>query len=904
MRLRQAPLAAAACWFAAGIVLEHWQASRTAYAPTILVLTAVLLLAFVAILALRTAVAWLPVAGVWVALGLAAALWHPSPPRPVTLLSYADNLSRKVQGRVIRIRKLPGRPAAESADLDAVPPWESAEAAPSDSAPVLSIDLAIDHVEDVTPDRSTMVAADGGVRISVYGDSVSRLNLACSDRIEVPLRMKLPDTYRDPGAFASADALLAQGIAARASVDADRLLLQSSSTATLACRLASAQAWASGRLQQFVGSAENRHLPQFLRLGQPDAQMLDAMLFGDRAGLNHSLRTSFERTGTFHLFVVSGLHIALLAGGVFWLLRRLHLPPWLATAGTLLATCAYAALTGFGQPAQRALAMTAVFLLTRLLSREHDRMPLNALGAAALAMLVWAPGSLFEASFQMTMLAIVAIAGIAVPLGNWTFLRHIHVTREVFERHGNALTPQAAQLRMMLELWGSAVSAVVGPRSRKLPAVLVRWTLLTLELALVGTLAELVMVLPMAMYFHRAALFALPANMVVIPVIALLAPVAVATFAASLVSPWLALLPASLTAALLHTITFAIRHVSHLDAADLRVPGPVWWVAVLAILLWGGCCWMVRRSQWGALLTALAVPAIAAMLLWPEPAVLHPQTLEVTAIDVGQGDSLLAVNPERGTMLIDAGGPVGGHGMAETVTNFDVGEQVVSPYLWNRRLRHLDVVVLTHAHTDHMGGMAAVLENFRPRELWTGIDPRSPLYAALLTQAARLGITVRHLHAGDRVQWGSVAVSVLAPVVSYRNLGAPRNNDSLVLRMELGKASVLLEGDAERASEDAMLAAGLAGPVTLLKVGHHGSKTSTNPEFAAAVQARDAVVSVGRSNTFGHPRGDVIARLAAGGTHLFRTDEFGLTTFLLARDGSIRAFAGTGEIVTVPNSGP
>jgi competence protein ComEC len=255
-------------------------------------------------------------------------------------------------------------------------------------------------------------------------------------------------------------------------------------------------------------------------------------------------------------------------------------------------------------------------------------------------------------------------------------------------------------------------------------------------------------------------------------------------------------------------------------------------------------------------------------------------------------------------MLIDAGGPVGGHGMAETVASFDVGEQVVSPYLWSRRLRRLDVVVLTHAHTDHMGGMVAVLENFRPRELWTGVDPQSPLYAALLAQAARLGITVRHLHAGDRVQWGSVAVSVLGPAVRYRNLGAPRNDDSLVLRMQLGKASVLLEGDAERASEDAMLAAGLVGPVTLLKVGHHGSKTSTNPEFATAVQARDAVVSVGKGNTFGHPRGEVIARLAAGGTHLFRTDEFGLTTFLLARDGSIRAFAGTGEVGAAPNSGP
>ena len=254
---------------------------------------------------------------------------------------------------------------------------------------------------------------------------------------------------------------------------------------------------------------------------------------------------------------------------------------------------------------------------------------------------------------------------------------------------------------------------------------------------------------------------------------------------------------------------------------------------------------------------------------------------------MGQGDSLLAVGPGGETMLIDAGGPVGSHGVSEVVSHFDVGEEVVSPYLWTRRLRRLDVLVLTHAHTDHMGGMPAVLENFRPRELWVSIDTGSPLYAALLGKAAALGVRVRHLHAGDEARFGSVAVSVLGPEVSYGNPGAPKNDDSLVLEMRLGKASVLLEGDAERPSEDAMAGAGRLDPVTLLKVGHHGSRTSSNPEFLALVRPRDAVVSVGLRNTFGHPRSEVIARFAGEGTHLFRTDEFGLTSFLLRPDGSI-----------------
>ena len=217
-------------------------------------------------------------------------------------------------------------------------------------------------------------------------------------------------------------------------------------------------------------------------------------------------------------------------------------------------------------------------------------------------------------------------------------------------------------------------------------------------------------------------------------------------------------------------------------------------------------------------------------------------------------------------MLIDAGGPVGSHGVSEIVSNFDVGEEVVSPYLWTRRLRRLDVLVLTHAHTDHMGGMPAVLENFRPRELWVGTaEPHSPLYAALLLKAAELGVRVRRLHAGDTAAWGTVEVAALAPAAGYTNAGAPKNDDSLVLHLQFGQASVLLEGDAERPSEDAMLAAGMVHPVTLLKVGHHGSRTSSNPEFLAAAAPCDAVISVGRHNTFGHPRGEVIGSSRRGG---------------------------------------
>ncbi len=166
---------------------------------------------------------------------------------------------------------------------------------------------------------------------------------------------------------------------------------------------------------------------------------------------------------------------------------------------TLAGTAAYAALTGFGQPAQRALGMTAIYLVARLLSRDRDS--LNALGAAALGMLVWSPSSLFEASFQMTALVIVAIGGIAIPLGERSFLRYARVARTVYvhpRRHGDA---RESELRLMLEMWGDGLAEVLGGWARTLPARGFRVVLWALELGLIAVVAELVMVLPMARVF-------------------------------------------------------------------------------------------------------------------------------------------------------------------------------------------------------------------------------------------------------------------------------------------------------------------------------------------------------------------------------------------------------------------
>lgn len=916
LEFRRAPVLVAACWFALGEVMaRHWQ-------PAMVLLVALVLLCGLTLVALRCSLrlAIMPLAAMWMVVGFWCAEMRPAPSTQQVLLSYADGLSRQVVGRVVRVRALPAAMGVPDQDKD-VGWWVGKEEAEAEAAVgAVSVDLQVEEVEYLTPDISQMVPVSGGVRMNVIADKArggaaggfqALPALRCGDVVEAPMRLRVPERYRDPGAWQYADYLLAQGLGAHASVRASKIALlgedaravptadggvklapRADWAAQMQCRVYAAQSWASERVLGYVRSRANRGLPGVLRLSVDDAGMLNAMLFGDRAGLNKTQRVGFERTGSFHLFVVSGMHVGLLAGLVFWLARRLKLRDWLATLLTIALTTGYALLTGFGAPVQRALFMTAIFLVARLMSR--DRNVLNALGVAALGVLVWSPEALFEASFQMTFLAIVAIGGIAIPLGERSFLPYARAAEHLWDEWEDmGFVPRVAQFRVMLRLWGEAFGDAFGRWSRGVPAAMVRWSLWALELALVGLVAEMVMVLPMAVYFHRATMFALPTNMLSVPLVAVLAPMAVVTFCAALASPWVAMLPGAATALLLHGVTAVIGRVSAVHAANLRVPAPVLWVSLLAVASWAFCCWAVRRSRGWAWIAVVVLPAVVVMVLWPEPALVSPGMLEVTAIDVGQGDSILVVGPGGKTMLVDAGGPVGGlTETAEATSRFDVGEEVVSPYLWSRRLRRLDVIALSHAHSDHMGGLPAVMRNFRPRELWVSIDPNSAAYRALLAEAKELGVVVRHFYAGDHMAWDGTEVTVLAPQTGYTNGGEPVNDDSLVMRMQYGKASVLLEGDAEAPSEAAMLASGRMEPVTLLKVGHHGSKTSTTPAFFAAAAPRDAVVSVGLGNTFGHPRYEVIDRIAEAHTRLYRTDEFGLTTFLLGREGGIREIVG------------
>ena len=878
--LSAVPLFHAAWLFAAGVAATSWLWLRPS-----LVLVALALIAALCVLAAFRAqrIAWLPLAVLWILLGAWCAWMEPHPVPAPALAALSDGLLRTVEGTVVDAGPVRGEIEQNLSENEIHNPSAPA----TEQRPSQRIDLRVSTVEVVTDASDAQTPVAGGVRLTVRWPASAPAQFAtqpihCGDRVRAVVRLLQPETYHDPGVWNREDSLLNHGVTSTASVTIDHVeRLGPSPGLFLACRVSGWQHASSARLLALP--AAMRGLPAPLRLTLDDAVMLAAMVAGDRTYLTHSLRVGFERTGSFHLLVVSGFHLAIVAGCIFWLARRLRLPRVPATFLTILASLAYALFTGFATPVQRSLWMVTLYLLGRLLYRE--RCPLNTLGFAALCLLAVSPRSLFDSSFQMTLLAVLAIAGIAAPLLQATIHPYLAATRDLRLTAIDAkLAPKLAQFRVTLRMLASALQAASNSLiAWRIFPWAVRFVLRLGELVAVSCVVELAMTLPMAVYFHRITLFALPVNLLILPLLAVLMPAALVTLLALVAWPAAAPIPAIVVALALHIGVGLVHLFGSLVFGDLRIPGPLFWQSAAFVVLLAAAIALAHRAAssstrrsrslaWAALVIASLV-AVA-----PRP-LDHPRNaLLMEAIDVGQGDSLLLITPDGKSLLVDGGGFGGGPHQAPQ--DFDIGEEVVSEALWSRGIRHLDAVALSHAHSDHMGGLPAVLRNFHPAELWVGNNPHFAAYDALLDQAAGLHVRLRSLRAGDALTLGATQVTVLAPFPNYQPGPEPTNNDSLVFRVAYGATSVLLEGDAEAPIEQAMLAEpGLAS--TLLKVGHHGSVTSTRPEFLARVDPQWAVISCGLHNRFGHPRQEVLEELQTAKVRTFRTDINGATCFCL-----------------------
>ena len=614
--------------------------------------------------------------------------------------------------------------------------------------------------------------------------------------------------------------------------------------------------------------------------------VLKAILLGDRSSLDSATIESFRKTGLYHLLVVAGLHVGLLALLFDGLLRLLRLSGRARRLTVLALLVFYAFLVEQRAPTLRATLMIALYLLAGLLYRRSSA--LYAIGLAAIVLLLWRPAWLFESGFQLSFSAALLIAGLAVPILERTTEPYRRALRGLddipLDEH---LAPRLAEFRIDLRAvvaWLKSRFQVLSGRHVLAVALVtgpVRALLWTANILLFSAVLQVGLLLPMATTFHRVALAGIGLNALAIPVMTVLLALAVPTVALAALVPTLAVWPAKALALVMQGL-FAMTDLPHLPGwLSFRAPNPPGWVSFGFMLFIVVAALALGRSV-RVFALALAGLAVMAVLVATQPFSPRLPTgmLEVTALDCGQGESLFVVLPDRTTMLVDGSGSrqrSAGEGALQGRI-WDPGEDIVSPYLWSRGIEKIDIVVLSIPREDHLDGLFAVARNFRIGEFWHAENAPSRAYSDLLVKLRQKGVAERTLAAGDEPNRGGASVRALWPERSLAAGDSLGSDGSLVLRIAYRGDSVLLTGDIGAKAERQLLASEEHINSLVLKVARHGSNSSSSPEFLARVNPRVALMSGGWFDSGTLPGTDTLERLRERGIRVFRPEVDGATT--------------------------
>lgn len=593
---------------------------------------------------------------------------------------------------------------------------------------------------------------------------------------------------------------------------------------------------------------------------------MKGLLLGVQDDLDPELYGQFSRLGLTHILAISGLNVALYVGAVLWLLKPFPLTKETRLLVAFAAVPAYVLVTGASPSVVRAgiMAMIALYAARRGLLKDG----LHVLAAAAVSMLAWNPYYLHDVGFQLSFLVTAALI-VGVPLVD-----------ELLPIRRRAMR--------------SAVAVTIVAQLASFPLTVT--------------------------YFNGFSLLSFPANFVIVPLFSLaVLPLGTVGLLLSYASPWAAEPPAAAADWLAKTSFEAVRRLHAIEgAATIWATPPSWWVPAYYGVLFAafasatGRLWP-RATRWATTAPACALfCGLLAFAYWPDA---FDRTGTVSFLDVGQGDAIWIRTPSGKHVLIDGGGTIRfekpGEDWKRRNDPFEVGEDVVVPLLKRRGVQTIDALFVSHADADHIGGLQAVLEEIPVRRVFfNGTVKEGEASERLYRTALSQNVPFVPLGRGMTVEADErAAFRVLYPPrESKLRIEAEQNEISLVLLLTMHGRSFLFTGDIGAAGETAVLdeedMPGAIGEkpegtqanegteaggrrVDVMKVAHHGSRTSTTEAWVDAWKPRLAVISAGRNNIYGHPHPAVIARLRDNGIPPLGTYERGEIQFRVTPDGSL-----------------
>lgn len=884
------PLAIMAASFALGIVFENWLELNIL--PVLFTTAVCLLLAFL----LRH----LLLSSVFIILAFTA------------LGSFCFWAESK-EIRSDRIRVLIDRGAIQNGDPIEI---EGTVVEPPEYTPGTTVIVV--EVDKITRHEETQVAS-GAVRLylSISDEEAlseyEHLGLQYGSRISAACNISREEQYLNPGVISRIELLDREDLDAIANAKSPLLierLVDNSVSEPLA--------WIYSIRQSMTDQFRSRFTIS-------TAGVLSASFLGDKYFLDKPTADTFREGGTFHVLVISGLQITFIGGLLFLVVRiftrRLVIQFISATA----VLWAYTFAVGASVPVVRASLMFTILLFSKVIYRQGSL--LNSLGACVIVLLTWRPSDLFGPSFQLTIISVAAIATMAFPLieklraiGAWmprastpfppnTSIWLVRFCEMLYWR------PAAWGIETSRQIWSARIF-----KSPYLPLLALRGGQKTMALIFEGLLVSIAVqlwLLPfLIIYFHRIAPISIVMNLWVGIVMAAesfasLIGIILSQFSDFLAAPFL-----TLTEFFNYLLISIPEPIVRNQWASWRVPTysgalrsiyPIYFIPVLilAIALWRWEPFEISnlKSQIKILGAQLRVGSVnvintAAIIVLGSVIILHPFSaprpdgrLHVDFLDVGQGDSALVTFPDGTTMLVDGGGKLEFRNSDDENSNEfipdtqSIGEAVVSPVLWQKGYSKIDYILATHADADHIQGLNDVAVNFKiGKALFGRMPANDPEFRELASVLKRRSIESAYVYRGEILKFGGATVEVLYPRLDESADAPSDNNHSVVLRIVYGSRAFLLTGDIEHDTENELVNGGGILKADLIKVPHHGSRTSSTSEFINAVHPEYAIISVGRHSRFGHPHPEIVERWKSAGVEVMITGTKGMIS--VSTDGN------------------
>ena len=687
-------------------------------------------------------------------------------------------------------------------------------------------------------------AVSGDIRLVIPSD----LNFQYGDFIRFHSTLKKMQSYKNPGNFNYEHILNIGGIYASGFINnnAEIILLRNNSASGMRLKLESFRNY----LKQII----------YNNASSPQREVIEAMTIGNQNKIPADLRDNFNKTGTAHLLSINGLHIGIIAASAFffiflvlksseYMMLRFNIIKLAATAAFMMVMIC-ALIAGMRIPVLRSTLMAFVFLVALLNGKQRDFY--NTLAIAALIILLISPEALFDSSFQLSFVAVLALIYMMPRLGD------LHFKKE-----------------SGLPLWTQSV---------------IRYVYLSALVCIAVTIGTL----PLIVYYsNRVSSITIIANLISVPLLGTLSlTICMFFILCAFFSPVIAGYCIKLASFFVGISVNIINKLAALSWSSFNATTPnLLEIAIfyLFIFLAMQCIDAARNREtpkafspqrlqilkYLLIMTVLFFIADIAYLTFKDNL---SSDLKVTVIDVGQGNSTLIQFPGGKTMMIDGGGfPEG---------SFDVGKSVLAPFLYHRRISNIDMVALSHPHPDHLLGLIYVMNNFAVRQAWRSNLPIDlDEYPEWEKAIKRNNIDVYYLSnkSPERI-FNGVRVNVLwppdYPVKDLNNLSYNEiNYYSVVLKITYGKVKFLIPGDISSDTEMQLIKSKADIKSDVLIVPHHGSVYSSSAEFIKAVGCRYAIVSAGKSNIFKHPHPLVLQRYHEAGVRVFRTDRDGAITF-------------------------